>query len=91
MGVSLSNGCIINTCASLVLFLASYMNLTVSCTYILIPCLMLIRKREKGHFVNKYKVMKGLFFAFIIMVLSAAASVISSFLLLDLDYKGQRA
>jgi phosphate/sulfate permease len=88
MAISLSNGCIVNTCAALVLFLASSFNFSVSCTYILAPCLLMIRKTDKGKPVNKYKALKAVIFALLIIILSAAASVMTSWMLLWLDYKG---
>jgi len=46
MKITLSNGFIANTVVSLVLFLSSSINYTVSCTYILAPCLLLLRKLD---------------------------------------------
>jgi len=46
MKITLSNGFIANTIVSLVLFFASSLNYTVSCTYILAPCLLLLRKMD---------------------------------------------
>jgi phosphate/sulfate permease len=88
MSISLSNGCIANTMASIVLLGASYANFTVSCTYILSSSLLLIRKKDKGAKINKYKVAKAIVFALLIIILSATASVITSYLLLMLDYHG---
>jgi len=88
MAISLSNGCVVNTCAALVLFMASYLNFSVSCTYILAPCLLLIKKKEKGTSLNKYKACKAMIFAVLIIVLSAAASTMSAWILLWLDYSG---
>ena len=88
MSISLSNGCIANTIASIVLFTASYLNFTVSCTYVLASSLYLIRKKDKQSSINKYKAVKAVLFALFIIILSAMVSVVTTWLLLDLDYNG---
>ena len=88
MKITLSNGCIVNTCASIVLFTSSYLSYTVSCTYILTSSLALVRKRDKGKTFNKFKAAKAVLFAVFIIILSATASVMTSWLLLNLDYNG---
>lgn len=54
MKVTLSNGLIANTCSSLCLFFASYFGFTVSCTYILSPCLLLLTKKDKNKSINPF-------------------------------------
>ena len=88
MAISLSNGFIANTCVSLVLFFSSYMGFTVSCTYILSPCLLLLRKKDKGKSLNVYKGLKAVIFAVSITLVSAFLSVTVSYFLLWLDYNG---
>jgi len=55
MKTTLTNGFIANTCVALVLFLSSALNFTVSCTYILMPCLLLLYKQDHDKQINKYK------------------------------------
>lgn len=88
MKVTLSNGFISNTCVSLCLFLASFFGFTVSCTYILAPCLMMLTKKDKGKTLNPYKAGMAVVFAISITLVSMFLSVCVSWLLLDLDYNG---
>jgi phosphate/sulfate permease len=55
MKTTLTNGFIANTCVALVLFFASLLNFTVSCTYILMPCLLLLHKQDRKKKINIYK------------------------------------
>ena len=55
MKTTLINGFIANTCVALVLFLSSLLNFTVSCTYILMPCLLLLSKLDRDKNINIYK------------------------------------
>ena len=88
MKVTLANGFIANTCVSLALFLASSLNFTVSCTYILAPCLLLLRKKDENKKINKYKAVNAVIFAVSITLISAFLSVSTSWILLYLDYDG---
>jgi phosphate/sulfate permease len=88
MKITLSNGFISNTCVSLCLFLSSYLGFTVSCTYILAPCLLLLTKKDKNKMINWYKAAKAVIFAITITLGSAFLSVAMSWILLKLDYDG---
>ena len=88
MKITLSNGFISNTCVSVCLFFSSYLGFTVSCTYILAPCLLLLTKQDKKKSINPYKAVKAVLFAIMITLMSAFMSVIISLILLDLDYNG---
>lgn len=88
MKITCSNGFIANTCVSLVLFFASSLNYTVSCTYILTPCLLLLRKMDEKKQINKFKAVKAIIFAISITLVSAFLSVGTSWILLYLDYNG---
>ena len=88
MKITLSNGFISNTCVSVCLFSSSYLGFTVSCTYILAPCLLLLTKQDKKKSINPYKAVKAVLFAIMITLMSAFMSVIISLILLDLDYNG---
>jgi len=55
MKTTLTNGFIANTCVALVLFFSSLLNFTVSCTYILMPCLLLLHKLDLNKRINVYK------------------------------------
>jgi phosphate/sulfate permease len=55
MKTTLTNGYIANTCVALVLFFSSLLNFTVSCTYILMPCLLLLHKKDRKKQINIYK------------------------------------
>ena len=46
MKTTIANGFIANTCISIMLFAASFLNFTVSSTYILMPCLLMLKKKE---------------------------------------------
>ena len=88
MRVTLSNGFIANTCVSLCLFFASFFGFTVSCTYILAPCLLMLTKKDKGKRLNLLKAAMAVVFAISITLGSMLLSVCVSWLLLDLDYNG---
>lgn len=88
MKVTLSNGFISNTCVSLCLFFSSYLGFTVSCTYILSPCLILLTKKDKNKKINPYMAAKAIIFAISITMGSMFLSVGISYILLDLDYNG---
>ena len=88
MRISLSNGFIVNTCVSCVLFFASYLGFTVSCNYILAPSLVLLSQKDKGRKVNKFKSAKAIIFAIGVTLFSAFFSVTMSYCLLWLDYNG---
>jgi phosphate/sulfate permease len=55
MKTTLTNGFIANTCVALILFFSSLLNFTVSCTYILMPCLLLLHKQDRKKKINIYK------------------------------------
>lgn len=88
MNVTASNGIIANTCASIMLYSASMMNFTISGTYILMPILLLLRKKDQNKHINKLKAIKAIIGAVFITALSMFLSVTMSCLLLWLDYKG---
>ena len=88
MKTTISNGTIVNTCTALLLFLASSLNQTVSCTYILVPSLVILQQVESNKQLNYYKAMKAVIFAVAITLFSAFFSVITSTILLWLDYNG---
>ena len=67
------------------------MNFTISGTYILMPILLLLRKKDENKRINKLKTIKAVIGAIFITALSAWLSVIMSCLLLLLDYKGPSA
>ena len=88
MKTTIANGFIANTCVSIMLFAASFPNFTVSSTYILMPCLLMLKKKESKKPVNPFKAIKAVIFAVFITVFSMAMSVGMSWVLLYLDYKG---
>lgn len=88
MKVTLSNGFIANTSVSLCLFFASFFGFTVSCTYILSPCLLMLTKKDKGKTINPLKAAMAVIFAISITLGSMFLSVSVSYILLDLDYNG---
>jgi len=88
MKTTLTNGFIANTCVALTLFFSSMLNFTVSCTYILLPCLMLLHKMEKKKKVNVYRSAQAVLIAVGITGLSALLSVLVTYGLLYLDYSG---
>ena len=88
MKTTIANGFIANTCVSIMLFAASFLNFTVSSTYILMPCLLMLKKKESKKPVNPFKAIKAVIFAVFITVFSMAMSVGISWVLLYLDYKG---
>ena len=88
MTITVSNGTIANTCCAVVLLASSWANFTVSCTYLLVPALALLRNADKNKPLNKYKMMKGGLFALFVIFMSASVSVLTSWLLLSLDYQG---
>ena len=88
MKTTIANGFIANTCVSIMLFAASFLNFTVSSTYILMPCLLMLKKKESKKNINPYKAIKAVIFAVFITVFSMAMSVVMSWGLLYLDYKG---
>ena len=88
MNVTSSNGVIANTSVAIMLYASSMANFTISGTYILVPTLLLLRKRDEGKSMNKFKAIKAVISAVFVTVLSMFLSVIMSCLLLWLDYKG---
>ena len=88
MKVSLLNGFIANTVASCCLFFSSYLGFTVSCTYILVPALTLLAKKDTGKTLDKFKSAKAILFAIGVTIFSAFFSVITAYCLLWLDYNG---
>jgi phosphate/sulfate permease len=88
MKVTLSNGFICNTCTSICLFLASSLGFTVSCTYILAPSLLLCTKLDRKKMINTYKALIAVVFAVLVTCMSMFLSVIVSYIMLYLDYKG---
>ena len=91
MQTTISNGTIANTCTSLLLFIATSVNQTVSSTYILMPCLLILAKGETKKQVNIYKAIKAVIFAVFITIFSAFLSVFMAFVLLWLNYNGPMA
>ena len=91
MKTTLTNGFIANTCVSLTLFMSSLLNFTVSCTYILMPCLLLLFKLDRKKSVNTYKAIQAVLIAIGITAMSAGLSVVVSYGLLYLDYSGPGA
>lgn len=91
MNVTASNGIIANTCCAIMLYSASMMNFTISGTYILMPILLILRKKDQKKPVNKLKAFKAIIGAIFITILSMFMSVAMSCLLLWLDYKGPYA
>ncbi len=88
MKVTLSNGTISNTVVSICLFVASFFGFTVSCTYILAPCLLLVSKKDRKKSINLYKAAQAIIFAISITLGSMFLSVSVSYILLWLDYNG---
>lgn len=88
MRVSLSNGCIANTCASLCLFLSSFLGFTVSCTYILSPCLLMLTKMDRHKKIRPLLAAKAVIFAVGITFMSMLLTVCVAYSLLWLDYEG---
>ena len=96
MQTTISNGFIANTSVSIMLFVASSLNFTVSSTYILMPCLWMLRELESRNQsgkkgpkdLNIWKPMKAVVFAVFITVFSMAMSVGMTWLVLYLDYMG---
>ena len=70
------------------LYVASLMNFTISGTYILMPTLLILRKRDEKKSLNKLKAIKAVIGAVFITLLSMFLSVMMSCMLLYLDYKG---
>ena len=91
MNVTSSNGIIANTSVSIMLYFSSMLNFTISGTYILVPTLLLLRKRDEKKSINTLKALKATIAAIFITALSMFLSVIMSCLLLYLDYKGPHA
>jgi len=91
MNITGSNGIIANTCTAIMLYSASLMNFTISGTYILMPTLLLLRKRDEKKQLNWLKAIKAVIGAVFITALSMFLSVMCSCLLLYLDYKGPNA
>jgi phosphate/sulfate permease len=91
MKTTLTNGFIANTCVSIVLFFSSMLNFTVSCTYILMPCLLLLYKLDKGKSIDIYKAIQAVLIACTITFGSALLSVVCTWGLLYLDYSGPGA
>jgi len=88
MNVTSSNGIIANTSVAIMLYASSMANFTISGTYILVPTLLLLRKRDEKKSINKFKAVKAVISAILVTALSMFLSVIMSCLLLWLDYKG---
>jgi len=88
MKVTLSNGCIANTCTSICLFTASFLGFTVSCTYILSPCLLMLTKLDKKKSIRPLMAARAVIFAVIITLGSMLLTVSVSYCLLWLDYEG---
>ena len=88
MKVTLSNGCIANTATSICLFFSSYLGFTVSCTYILSPCLLLLTKMEKKKTIRPLMAVRAIIFAVMITLGSMLLTSSVSYALLWLDYEG---
>ena len=99
MQTTISNGFIANTSVSIMLFVASALNYTVSSTYILMPCLWMLQlldsREEKGETNDEkqedfyyWKPMKAIVFAVFMTVFSMGMSVGITWVLLYLDYMG---
>ena len=86
-----SNGVIANTCVAILLYAASMANQTISGTYILMPTLLILRKRDEKKLLNKWKAIKAIIGAIFITALSMFLSVMVSCLLLYIDYRGPYA
>ena len=82
------NGIIANTSAAIILYIASLANYTISGTYILMPTLFLLRKREMNKRINRLKTIKVVIGAIFVTLFSMFLSVIMSIIFLYLDYKG---
>ena len=59
MNVTSSNGIIANTSVSIMLYVSSLLNFTISGTYILVPTLILLRKTDMKKSLNKFKALKA--------------------------------
>ena len=70
------------------LYTASLMNYTISGTYILMPTLVLLRKRDMNKAINKLKALKVVIQIFGVTLFSMFLSVLLSVLFLYLDYNG---
>jgi len=88
MKTTITNGFIANTCVAIVLFFSSMLNFTVSCTYILMPCLLLLYRLDKGKTIDVYKAIQAVLIACSITFASAFLSVVCTYGLLYLDYTG---
>ena len=88
MNVTSSNGIIANTSVAIMLYTASLFNFTISGTYILMPTLLLLRKRDARKKLNMFKVLKSVIGAVFITVFSMFLSVSVACGLLWLDYNG---
>lgn len=88
MKVSLTNGFIVNSVCSILLFGASAGGYTISCTYILVPSMLLLRKMDKQKHMDPIKSIRAVIFAVSVTLGSALITVIVSYCLLWLDYNG---
>lgn len=70
------------------LYAASLLNFTISGTYILMPTLVLLRKRDMNKAVNKLKALKVVIQIVGVTLFSMFLSVLLSVFFLYLDYSG---
>lgn len=70
------------------LYSASLANFTISGTYILMPTLVLLRKRDMKKHINKLKTVKVVIATVFVTLFSMFLSVLMSILFLYLDYNG---
>mmetsp|Transcript_45185 Transcript_45185/g.59929 ORF Transcript_45185/g.59929 Transcript_45185/m.59929 type:complete len:185 (+) Transcript_45185:1506-2060(+) len=88
LGATSMNGIIANTSCAIMLYLASLANFTISGTYILMPTLVLLRKRDMNKSLNKLKSIKVVIATVFVTLFSMFLSVIMSIFFLYLDYNG---
>ena len=70
------------------LYAASSLNYTISGTYILMPILVILRKRDMNKSINKLKALKVVIQIIFVTLFSMFLSVVLSIFFLYLDYNG---
>ena len=75
----------------MMLYTASMMNYTISGTYILMPTLVILRKRDMNKSINKLKALKVVIQIIFVTLFSMFLSVVLSIFFLYLDYNGPYA
>ena len=73
------------------LYAASIANFTISGTYILMPTLVMLRKRDMKKTINKLKALKVVIQVIFVTLFSSLLSVVLSIFFLYLDYNGPYA